>query len=192
MWTKKCVGTVSLVAVLGVTFVGVALSHDDDNDDFSSRVRIGFDIAPVPLDLARKNRALVGLGSYIVNAQGGCNDCHTNPSYMMGGNPFNPGEGEVINSTRYLAGGRQFGPFITSPNLTPDAFGRPAGLTFEDFKAIMRTGVELDRPKGSPLPPILQVMPWPVYSHMTNRDLRAIYEYLRAIPSQPTKLNAGS
>jgi hypothetical protein len=26
-------------------------------------------------------------------------------------------------------------------------------------------------------------MPWPVYRHMTDRDLRAIYEYLRSIPS---------
>jgi hypothetical protein len=29
---------------------------------------------------------------------------------------------------------------------------------------------------------LLQVMPWPVYRNMTDRDLRAIYEYLRAIP----------
>lgn len=190
MWTKKRVGTASLAAVLGFTFVGIALSHDDDNDDFSSRVRIGFQIAPVPLDLAGKNRALVGLGSYIVNAQGGCNDCHTYPSYAPGGNPFVPGQSEVINSLQYLTGGRQFGPF-TSRNLTPDEFGRPAGLTFEDFKAIMRTGVELDRPPGSNLPPLLQVMPWPVYAHMTNRDLRAIYEYLRAIPSRPNNPKPG-
>jgi hypothetical protein len=25
-------------------------------------------------------------------------------------------------------------------------------------------------------------MPWPVLRHMTDQDLRAIYEYLRAIP----------
>jgi hypothetical protein len=25
-------------------------------------------------------------------------------------------------------------------------------------------------------------MPWPVYRHMTDRDLRAIYEYLASIP----------
>jgi len=31
---------------------------------------------------------------------------------------------------------------------------------------------------------ILQVMPWPVYRNMTDGDLRAIYEYLRAIPSR--------
>ena len=30
---------------------------------------------------------------------------------------------------------------------------------------------------------LLQVMPWPIYRHMSDRELRAIYEYLRAIPS---------
>jgi hypothetical protein len=29
---------------------------------------------------------------------------------------------------------------------------------------------------------ILQVMPWPVYGQMTDRDLRAVYTYLLAIP----------
>jgi hypothetical protein len=52
-----------------------------------SQVRRGHDIAPVPLNLSGLNPALVGLGSYIVNAQGGCNDCHTSPSYAPGGKP---------------------------------------------------------------------------------------------------------
>ena len=42
------------------------------NDD-ESKIKRGFEIAPVPLNLEGKNRALVGLGSYIVNAQAGCN-----------------------------------------------------------------------------------------------------------------------
>lgn len=29
-------------------------------------------------------------------------------------------------------------------------------------------------------------MPWPVFQSMTDRDLRAIYEYLSAIPSATT------
>jgi hypothetical protein len=37
----------------------------------------------------------------------------------------------------------------------------------------------------------LQVMPWPVYGKMSDRDLRAIYEYLRAIPSLPDNPNPG-
>lgn len=149
-----------------------------------SRIHTGFAIAPVPLNLKGKNRALVGLGSYIVNAQGGCNDCHTHPNYMAGGDPFS-GETEIINTEQYLSGGRQFGPFV-SANLTPDEFGRPAGLTRAEFIYTLRTGTDPDDPNV-----LLQVMPWPVYSHMTARDLRAIYEYLSAIPSLPDNPDPG-
>ena len=174
-----------LVAILAISMgflTATVISRADDTSDGTSnatRVRIGFAIAPVALNLRGKNRELVGLGSYIVNAQGGCNDCHTYPSFAPGGNPF-VGEPEVINSEQYLTGGRQFGPF-TSANLTPDQYGRPAGLTFWEFKNVIRTGLDPDGPRD-PLPPLLQVMPWPVYAKMSYLDLRAIYEYLRAIP----------
>jgi hypothetical protein len=180
MRTRRIFGAAALAAILGVTLSGVALGDDDSE---AARIKVGYQVAPVALNLRGKKRALVGLGSYIVNAQGGCNDCHTHPSYAPGGDPF-AGQPEVINSEQYLTGGRQFGPF-TSRNLTPDEFGRPAGLTFAEFKTILRTGAEPDRPAGSHLPPILQVMPWPVYGKMIDRDLRAIYEFLRAIPSRP-------
>jgi hypothetical protein len=186
MQIKKIIGTAGLAAVLGLSLSGTALG-DDDAD--AARIKVGLRIAPVTLNLRGKNRALVGLGSYIVNAQGGCNDCHTHPSYVKGGDPF-AGEPEVINADQYLTGGRQFGPF-TSRNLTPDQFGRPAGLTFEEFATILHTGAEPDRPPGSGLPPLLQVMPWPVYGKMIDRDLRAIYEFLRAIPSRPDNPKPG-
>ena len=34
------------------------------------------------------------------------------------------------------------------------------------------------RPDGN----LLQVMPWPTFSHMTDHDIEAIYENLSAIP----------
>lgn len=152
--------------------------HFDAARDPDARVLIGFKSSPVPLDLRGKNPALVGLGSYLVNAAGGCNDCHTHPSYQPGGDPF-LGQPEIINVEQYLTGGRQFGPF-TSANITPDELGRPAGLTFEDFEHLIRTGEDPDEPGE-----LLQVMPWPVYSHLSQRDLQAIYSYLSAIPSRP-------
>jgi hypothetical protein len=150
-------------------------------EHFDSRVGVGYKINPVPLELRGKNRLLVGLGSYLVNAAGACNDCHTQPPFADGGNPFE-GESEVINTAQFLAGGRQFGP-ITSPNITPDEHGRPAGLTFEEFEELLRTGRDGDR--------ILQVMPWNIYGKMTRLDLRAIYEYLSAVPSLPNNPNPG-
>ena len=82
-----------------------------------SNIQRGAAIAPVPLDMTGLNPALVKEGSYIVNAQGGCNDCHTVPSYVDGANPFF-GQPELINAPCYLAGGADFGPF-RSRNLTP-------------------------------------------------------------------------
>src|SRR5215469_14321857 len=59
--------------------------------DQESRIEIGFAIAPVPLNLEGKNRALVGLGSYLVNAAMSCNDCHDagpQTQYAPDRNPF--------------------------------------------------------------------------------------------------------
>jgi hypothetical protein len=145
-----------------------------------ARIARGLEIAPVPLDLSGRNPALVGLGSYLVNAAGGCNDCHTNPSFAEGGDPFE-GQPKRINEAGYLAGGRAFGPF-TSRNLTPDpSNGAPGGLTYVQFRRTMRTGVDL-RNLHPNISPLLQVMPWVVYQDLTDRDLRAIYEFLSAIP----------
>ena len=148
-------------------------------DSEESRIAKGFQIAPVHLDLKGRNRALVGLGSYIVNAQAACNDCHTNPPYAPGGNPYE-GEPKQINVDRYLAGGTVFpsdeGP-VTSANITPDEDGLPAGLTFQEYKQLIRTGHDPDEPGE-----ILQVMPWPIFREMNDRDIHAIYEYLSSIP----------
>jgi hypothetical protein len=144
----------------------------------AARIEQGFDIAPVHLDLNGKDRALVGLGSYLVNAVGLCVDCHTNPTYAHGGDPFQ-GQPKQINVTHYLAGGGVFGPFI-SRNLTPED-GLPEGHTFSEFKQILRHGTDFDQAHPQ-FGPLLQVMPWPLFQDMTDHDIRAIYEYLRAIP----------
>src|SRR4029077_17187392 len=90
-------------------------------------IQPGLAISPVTLNLEGKDIELVGLGSYIVNAQGGCNDCHTCPSYAPGHNPIPPpifgvgGDGQ-INAATYLAGGVDFGPpgnVVPSANLAP-------------------------------------------------------------------------
>ena len=65
----------ALLSILACAFLFVLAgsprvqAKEDDNDRNESKIQRGFEIAPVPLNLAGKNRALVGLGSYIVNAQ---------------------------------------------------------------------------------------------------------------------------
>jgi len=190
---------------------------ESERDWDDSKVEIGLSIAPVPLTYERRDRRLVGLGSYIVNGQADCNGCHSQgpmTEYIGPGNPYllsPPYTGtQKVNPATYLGGGRDFGPFgskgellhLYSRNLTPDKTGRPeGGHTFEEFLTIMRTGKDYDlvHPNcaGAPdgnclLPPfngeVLQVMPWPVHQNMTEHDLRAIYEYLSAIPCIDTKI----
>jgi len=240
MLMKVAVGAV-VVLVAIVMEQGVNTPHRvqarDQNDNYEeSLIRIGFAIAPVPLNLEGKNRDLVGLGSFIVNAQADCNGCHTgglapNFNYANNHNPYF-GQPTKTNASVYLSGGTDFGPAVppspfayypwaTPPipssyppaeyngyvgpniitrNLTPDKTGLPeGGHTLEQFKTIMRTGKDYDQlhptcttasPAPEPancIPPpvdgsLLQVMPWPVFHNMTDHQLEAIYEYLKAIP----------
>jgi hypothetical protein len=153
----------------------------------ASQVKRGLEIVPtgVHLNMTGKNRALVGLGSYVVNTSG-CVDCHTHPSYMKGGDPYVLGQKEMINAQDYMTGGRTFGP-VTAPNLTPDSSGKPAGLTRAQFIMTLRTGHNPNDPPEH----ILQVMPWPAFGKKTDLDLTAIYEYLRALPSLPDNPKPG-
>jgi hypothetical protein len=148
------------------------------------RVIQGYKIAPVPLNKKGRDKTLLGLGSYIVNAQAACNDCHTNPPFAPGGDPFK-GEPKKINVAGYMAGGRVFptgdGGTVVSANITPNEDGLPAGLTFPEYRELIRTGHDPDDPDE-----ILQVMPWPVFQDMNDRDIRAVFEYLRSIPSIDT------
>src|SRR4029079_2027037 len=146
---RRCAGSLAF----GITFVtafvlaSVAVGRADDRDHGDSRIQRGFQISPVELDLRVKNPALVGLGSYLVNAVGGCNDCHTCPSYKPGHNPYGPpfgppgGGDRKINATNYLAGGVPFDPpGVKSANLTPKVSGgRPEqGNSFEEFEHLIR------------------------------------------------------
>jgi hypothetical protein len=203
------VATLSAIVFAGVLTDSRRVQATGDDDERSeSKIRQGFEIAPVPLNLEGKNHALVGLGSYIVNAQGDCNGCHSaGPAteFAPNGNPYLLHQGPTkVNPATYLGGGRDFGGYpapnsplhIISRNLTPDKTGLPeGGHTFEEFVEIIRTGVDLDHlhpnctgaPNASCVPfPFdgsrLQIMPWPIYHNMTDHDLRAIYEYLSAIP----------
>jgi hypothetical protein len=172
------------------------------------KVQQGMQIAPVPLNMQGKDPNLVGYGSYLVNAAGDCNGCHSagpQTEFAPGGNPYLGQHPTVVNPATYLGGTRDFGafpdpagpfPHIISRNLTPDNTGLPiGGDTFDKFLLTIRTGVDPDvvhptcagPPNGMCLPApfkgeLLQIMPWPSIQNMTDDDLRAIYTYLSAIP----------
>lgn len=102
---------------------------------------------------------------------------------------------EVVNQSGYLAGGADlFGPFVRR-NLTPNAAGLPANLTLSEFRDVIDAGADLKhRPPFVPSTDrdLLQVMPWPAFRNMTEREKTAIYEYLRAIPCVGSAARCGS
>lgn len=55
-------------------------NHSSEDEGSQSQIRRGYEINPVTLNLAGKNRALVGLGSYIVNTSGVTIATHTRPT----------------------------------------------------------------------------------------------------------------
>ena len=231
----------SVTALMAIVFALTSIrtpGAQAADDDADPRAKIGLKIAPVPLNLQGKDRELVGLGSYLINAVGDCNGCHTAGApplgfypYVTGNNPYFRQKPTVVDPAVYLAGGTPFGsvgtptgpngysgPVIISRNLTPDKNGKPeGGHTLAEFKRILRHGKDFDHihptctaaqlndiqnggtPVCIPTGPIvfdtmgdtynnipdgdlLQIMPWPTFSNMSDRDIEAIYEYLSAIP----------
>lgn len=208
LWLKvACSASLAAALLIPASFSNTTRVKAQSGGD--SRIQLGLAAAPVNLNLQGKNVAMVGLGSYFVNVVGDCNGCHSagpTTEFAAGHNPYFS-QSTVVNTTTYLGGGRDFGylgppsnaasAHIISRNLTPDASGLPeGGNTFDQFLTIIRTGADLDHRHPTCAPGVinsscipapfngdlLQVMPWPTLRNLSDNDLRAIYEYLSAVP----------
>lgn len=192
---------VTVITLCVVLWIPSAVTAADNPPD--PRTQIGLSISPVLLNFVGRDQDLVGLGSYLLNT-GGCNDCHSQgpqTQYVPGGNPYF-GQPAKTNPATFMGGGRDFGALIpgsahiVSRNLTPDKTGMAeGGHTLSEFTQILRTGVDLDHlhptctgaPNENCIPrpfngDLLQIMPWPNYNDLTDREIAALYEYLSAIP----------
>jgi hypothetical protein len=248
IFAKTVVAGAALAVILATFVTTSGRAQGPAGPSEQQEVQIGLNIAPVPLNPIGKDMNLVGLGSFLVNAVGDCNGCHTgSPSgteYTNPGNPYllhvpqGPFTGKSqIDPKYYLAGGQDFGPVcpgvggtvpgcapdLVTRNLTPNLYGEPeGGHSLSDFLNIIQNGTDYDHihpicgekingvtrtnycvsapPVGNINGDVLQVMPWPVFSHMSTYDLTAIWTYLSAIPcinntwstgplADPTELN---
>jgi hypothetical protein len=155
-------------------------------------VNRGFAISPVPYNLTGlpvASQGQFGRGSYLVNAVGGCSDCHTNPARGMTGN---------VNTTQYLTGG---GVFAVPPPLFPtfkivrsmsaDLVGKTQGsiatglIGFPQFVGLLTSGEHVEDPMPTP---VAYPMPWPHLKNLTLDDMESIYTFLTNVP-QPTGAN---
>lgn len=145
-------GSLAILFTVGLVLSNLSPVQAESEASLSKH---GLSIAPVPLNLQGKNVELVGYGSYLVNAVSDCNGGHSQgppTEYAPGGNPYFSQKPTKVNPATYLGGGRDFGPLIpgsadiVSRNLTPDKTGMAAGgHTFEEFRTILRTGVDPDK-----------------------------------------------
>jgi mono/diheme cytochrome c family protein len=135
-------------------------------------------------------------GRYLMSTSG-CMDCHT---------PWKLGDkGPEPDTTRLYSGHPEQlkmppaptlpeGPWVMTAGATNTAWAGPWGVSFTanltpdietglgrwseaDFIRTIRTGRHMGRGRA-----VLPPMPIAVYNHFTDRDLKAIYAYLRTVP----------
>lgn len=139
-------------------------------------------------------------GKYLVTAVAGCNDCHTpfkmgehgpepDMEHMLSGHPAQfkltptdvpKGDAHKWVMTAAATGTAFAGPWGISfaMNLTPDSVTGIGTWTEDMFIKTIRTGKHWGTSR-----PIMPPMPAASFAHMTDDDLKAIYAYLRTVPS---------
>jgi mono/diheme cytochrome c family protein len=138
----------------------------------------------------------VARGKYLVTIAG-CNDCHTpwkmgptgpapDMSRMLSGHPESfavppapapQGPWLVAAAATNTAWSGPWGVSFTA-NLTPDAETGLGKWTLRNFVDTIRSGRHMGRGRQ-----ILPPMPIPMYKHMTDEDLEAVFTYLKSIPA---------
>jgi len=117
-------------------------------------------------------KTAIDSGHYLVT-MAACNDCHTPKKWL-----------EINDTTRMLSGGLEFplptGGFVHSANLTPDESGLGTwteAAFINKFKSYRDSGAIYKVEPNS----LNSLMPWSTYEYMTDKDLGAIYAYLKSI-----------
>lgn len=152
--------------------------------------------SPKKVASAKDDSEIIERGRYLVNF-GGCNDCHTpwkmtdkgpqpDLSLLLSGHPESaklPPPPKTENTPWFAstAGMTAWaGPWGISyaANLTPDNNTGLGIWTEEMFIKAMRTGKHMSAGRD-----ILPPMPWQAVASLKDEDIKAIYAYLRSIPS---------
>ena len=120
---------------------------------------------------------MIKYGEYMWNASA-CMDCHT---------PMDKGQ---FVMPKMMAGGRPFdlGIFmVTSPNVTSDSatgIGKWTETMFLDKFKNYRDKASYSANPGKNN----SLMPWSMYAHMDDFDIKAIYRFLRTLPAVNNKI----
>lgn len=152
---------------------------------------VAVEVSPEP-----SKEVLIARGKYLTTL-GGCNDCHSpkvmtphgpepDTTRLFSGHPQEEKLGNVIKTNEWLVMNNGFTAFVGpwgisyAANLSPDDTGIK-NWKLEQFITALRKGkykgLENNRD-------ILPPMPWQMYRHMTDEDLKAVFTYLQSVPPQ--------
>ncbi len=141
------------------------------------------------------NGRQVERGRYLVSVLG-CNDCHTpwvmtergpepDMTRMLSGHPREMAVTPAALPEPWVWAGTDTNTAYNGPwgvsfaaNLTPDENTGLGIWTEDQFIQTLRSGRHWGIAR-----PILPPMPWHAYRNLTDRDIKAVYAYLRSIPA---------
>jgi mono/diheme cytochrome c family protein len=168
-----------LVAVLSYLRSATPVKNDVPAHDLTllGKALMRFVIRPIgsgaPAGVtAAKPDTTARYGKYLAYSVANCNGCHTERG-MTGeyiGKPFAGGNKKDVQTATFVV-----------PNLTPDPeTGRIYHWSQQAFINRFRAGKVYPE----------EHMPWPAYQHMSDNDLKAIYNFLRTLEPAHNKVEA--
>jgi mono/diheme cytochrome c family protein len=137
-------------------------------------VNILINTMPVQADYQKmpSEKDVVKYGAYLANATG-CIDCHSKTD-----------KGNIIPGTEF-GGGMEFnmpGALVRSPNITFDNETGIGNWTKESFTARFKMYASPNYKPARVKPGDMNTpMPWGMYSGMTEKDIEALYAYLKSL-----------
>jgi hypothetical protein len=143
---------------------------------FPVNLFIKFEPKPVdqPIVTPDDGKDHLGYGQYLVTIAG-CRECHT----------AHDDKGKRIPGGDYAGGWEMKGPWgrVVTANITPDPETSYVGrATKEEFIARFKSFAALDGDKAPRVAPGNNtVMSWAAYGGMTEKDLGAIYDFLKTV-----------
>lgn len=109
-------------------------------------------------------------GKYLANSVANCVGCHTNRDMVTGAFTSEPYAGGMTFKEPGL-------PTLVSPCINPNVPGRTYGWSQQDFINRFRMGKLIP----------YSHMPWNSFKRMSDNDLKAIFNFLKTLPSSTAK-----